>query len=110
MKQSKLMLMLAIFSTSLLMAHVDPNPSAKEISKELSSILGTPNFTLTEKVLVASVRFKVNVESEIVVLTVKSENELVESYIKGRMNYRKVDVPGLEIGKEYTVDVRILSR
>ncbi|EKF56308.1 hypothetical protein I215_02258 [Galbibacter marinus] len=110
MKKSKLIVLLAILSSSLLMANVDPNPSTKEISKQLSSILGTPNFKLNENVLVANVRFKVNAESEIVVLTVKSENELVESYIKGRMNYKKVDVPGLIAGKEYTVDVRILSR
>jgi len=110
MKHSKLILMLAIFGCTLGMANVDPVPSTKEISKQLSHILGTPNFKITEKALVAKVRFKVNAESEIVVLTVKSENELVEMYIKTRMNYRKVDVPGLVKGQEYTVDVRIMGR
>lgn len=109
MKRSKLILVLAILSMTFGMANVDPNPTAKEISKQLSAILGKPDFRLTENVLVAKVRFKVNAESELVVLTVKSENELVEAYIKSRMNYRKVDVPGLAKGMEYNVSVRILA-
>lgn len=110
MKQSKLILMLAIFMSTVVMANVDPRPSTKEISKQLSFILGTPDFRLTQDAIVANVRFKVNSESEIVVLTVKSENELVESYIKSRMNYRKVEISGLVKGQEYTVDVRILPK
>lgn len=110
MKNSKLILMFALFSVTTLMANVDPKPSSKEISKQLSFILGTPDFRLTENAIVAKVRFKMNADSEIVVLTVKSENELVESYIKSRMNYQKVEVAGLVKGEEYTVDVRILAR
>lgn len=110
MKNSKLMLLIALFSVTTLKAGVDPKPSTKEISKQLSFLLGTPDFRLTENAIVAEVRFKMNSKSEIVVLTVKSENELVETYIKNRMNYQKVEVAGLVKGEEYTVDVRILAR
>ena len=110
MKHSKLILMLAFLTMTFGMANVDPSPNSKAISKQLSAILGRPDFGLTEEVLIAKVRFKVNAQSELVVLTVKSKNELVEAYIKSRMNYRKVDVAGLVKGMEYTVDVRILSR
>lgn len=110
MKNSKLILLFAIFSTTVAMANVDPTPSSKEISKQLSILLGTPDFRLTQDAIVANVRFKVNVESEIVVLTVKSENELVEAYIKSRFNYRKIEISGLVKGREYTVDVRVLPQ
>lgn len=108
MKFSNFILMAMLLGSTVTMANVDPKPSTKEISKQLASILGTPNFKLSEDATVANVRFKVTSESEIVVLTVKSENDLVEQYIKSRFNYRKIEIAGLDKGQEYTVDVRVL--
>ncbi|EIJ40792.1 hypothetical protein [Galbibacter orientalis] len=111
MKNFKLVLVMAFVAVSnIVMANVDPKPSNKEVSKQLSTILGTPTFKVTENDMVAKVHFMVNKRSEIVVINVSAENDMVEEYIKSRMNYKKVEVAALKPNEEYIVDVRIVAK
>ena len=43
------------------------------------------------------------------VLSVETENSNVESFVKGRLNYKKVDLAQYVEGRLYTVPVRIKS-
>ncbi|MDG3583577.1 hypothetical protein [Galbibacter pacificus] len=111
MKNVKLFaVMVMLIATNVLAANNDPKPVGKTVVKQLSTILGTPAFKVTEDDILANVRFMVNLEGEIVVLTVKAENDIVEEYIKSRMNYKKVEGDTLKKGEEYVVDVRIVAK
>ncbi|MCM5663168.1 hypothetical protein [Galbibacter mesophilus] len=102
------MALLAV-STTVLANEKDPKPTGKEVSTQLSAILGTPSFDVSSKDLLAKVHFMVNKKSELIVINVDAENEMVEDYIKSRMNYKKIDKSLLEVGEDYIVDVRIVA-
>ena len=57
----------------------------------------------------AWVRITVNAENEIVVLSVTTDNEAIESLVKNRLNYHKLANSSLEEGKTYRVPIRFTS-
>lgn len=94
-------------TTTLATANVDPKPTKDEVKQELTDLLGAPNFRIGENDLTATVHFLINNSNEIVVLDVKAENELIESYIKSRLNYKEVKSGKLVKGQDYKVSVRV---
>ena len=65
-----------------------------------------PGITLRSS---AQVRFTLNNEGEIVVLSVDTDNERLESFVKGRLNYKKVEVAGAKEGEMFTIPIKIAS-
>lgn len=59
--------------------------------------------------LSAWVSFTVNEEREIVVLTVRTDSEMVERFIKAKLNYQSVGNTGLLPGSTYEVPIRFTS-
>ncbi|MEJ2584450.1 MAG: hypothetical protein P8Z38_05220 [Robiginitalea sp.] len=55
----------------------------------------------------AVVRFMLNDEKEIIVLSVDTEDERLENFVKARLNYEKVADQNLKEGKTYTVPIRL---
>ena len=53
--------------------------------------------------------FMLNDKKEIVVLSVDTDKEDLEGFIKSRLNYKQVDLSNFEQGKKYTVSVRVAS-
>lgn len=102
---------LSIFAAALFLTTnafaADPieNPS-KTLSNQIQSMLVNNNFNIVDD-LTADVRFTVNQEGEIVVLSINTESVELEGFVKGRLNYQKVDFSQIEEGKIYTVPVRI---
>ncbi|KZS40274.1 hypothetical protein AWE51_04785 [Aquimarina aggregata] len=84
-------LFLAIIIAVSSVAHANTNPSTTEnvLTQEIKGLLKKPNFKITNE-LIADVILTINDENEIVVLSVDSESEVLENYIKGRLNYKKV--------------------
>lgn len=90
-----------IFSTAAV-----PAPVVKtSFSVEIAKLLEDPDF-LEDVEVVASVTFVINAEGEIVVLLVDTDNNMVEGFIKSRLNYQKLSTP-MEKGREYIVPIRI---
>lgn len=85
---------------------VDPS---KSLSAQISQLLSDNSFTQNEVELVAQVRFTLNNEHEIVVLSVDTENPVLEEFVKQRLNYKKVELDAFKEGKMYTVPVRIVG-
>ncbi|RLD23848.1 MAG: hypothetical protein DRI70_08875 [Bacteroidetes bacterium] len=79
----------------------------EQASLEIAQLLKGPLFEL-EVDTAASVILVVNSENEIVVLSVDTEDAQVESFIKNRLNYKKL-INSLERGKEYRLPVIITS-
>lgn len=90
-------------------SHTETDPKKTAVLKELASLLKNPAIKAGEKDLKAKVYFMINRENEIVVLQVEAENDLVESYIKSRLNYKEMKCKELNPGKEYVFPVRIKS-
>jgi len=49
----------------------------------------------------------INKDGEIVVLSVDTADETLEGFVKGRLNYKKVELNNFKAGRTYTVPVRI---
>ena len=50
-----------------------------------------------------------NSDKEIIVLSIATDQEDLEYFIKSRLNYHKVAISEYEEGKKYTVSIRIAS-
>ncbi|ETN96071.1 hypothetical protein SAMN04487906_0566 [Zhouia amylolytica] len=96
-----------VLSANMATANVEPKTSEDEVTKELKSLLGTPGVEFKNRELTATVFFIINKSNEIVVSDVEAENELVEYYIKSRLNYQKVETQKLVKGKSYKVSVTV---
>ncbi len=77
------------------------------ISAEMGKYLANPDFDFSQNE-VAKVSFMINKDSEIVVLSVDSDNEQLISFIKARLNYKKINAKVLK-GTEYTLPVRLMQ-
>lgn len=79
----------------------------KSLSTQITNMLSDNFFSDQENDLTAQVRFTLNSEGEIVVLSVDTDYIKLEGFVKSRLNYQKVDISTIEEGKLYTVPVRI---
>jgi len=76
------------------------------IAIEVGKLLKNPQFSIDQEQQV-SVRITFNQDNEMVVLFVDSNNEMIKSYIKNRLNYKKLSEDILVQDKTYIVPVRI---
>jgi hypothetical protein len=81
----------------------------KKLSAQIGELLEDNYLTDNQVNLTAQVRFTLNNEGEIVVLSVDTENKSLESFVKYKLNYKKVEVNDSKEGKMYIVPIRIIS-
>ena len=81
----------------------------QNLSEQIGNFLNNNNFNEEYCGNEAQVLFMLNDDKEIVVLSVDTETEDLEGFIKSRLNYKQVDITTYEVGKKYTVSVRIAS-
>lgn len=77
-----------------------------EFCTQITKYLGNYNRELNED-LTANVRLMLNHNNEIVVLSVDSKNEGLVSYVKTKLNYKKVSVENLEKMKVFILPLKI---
>lgn len=108
MRKISVMLVAALLLSvgNVLANDFNPKDSSKTLCSQIHKMLKSNSFDISEDAT-ADVRFTINNEGEIVVLSVSTSNETLEGFVKGRLNYKKV-VNGQE-GKIYTVPVRIAA-
>ena len=92
-----------LFTTAATPAKLVKTPFSAEIAK----LLEDPNF-LENVDVYTTVTFVINSEGELVVMDVDTDNDLVERFIKSRLNYYMVKT-SMQKGKEYKVPIRIIS-
>jgi|GEM_PF-421213 len=80
----------------------------KELSQQIDALLDNYEFEVAEDIT-AVVKFTLNADQEIVVLTVETNDDSLEAYLKGRLNYEKVELENFKEGRTYTVPVRITN-
>jgi hypothetical protein len=84
------------------------NPKAK-ICEQIESLLEASNgYNIGEaEELSALVSFMLNDEKEIIVLSVDTDDERLELFVKARLNYEKVTDQNLKEGKTYRIPIRV---
>ncbi|MDC8005703.1 hypothetical protein POV27_16715 [Aureisphaera galaxeae] len=82
----------------------EDNPTLKE---EITKLLQNPDFSVSKDTTV-KVHLMVNNNNELVILSVDTEKEPIEYFIKGRLNYRKMKNV-LKKGELYILPVTITS-
>lgn len=112
MKTLKMLLLIAIMTfSSTVSASTTPSVKADEpdlISKTVSKLLQNPYFKLNEDIQ-ASVEIAINKDNEIVVLLVDTKNKKVETFIKNRLNYKKIPKDLAGNLKYYRIPVKMLK-
>lgn len=77
------------------------------IYKEISDLLQNPDFSVDEN-STAIVKLFVNSEGELIVISVKTENETLEKFVKSSLNYHKLDNK-IYNGKEFVLPVTLTA-
>ncbi len=105
-----LVLVVTITFSSFLSARTNPIEKAEptSITQSVWELLKKPNFTLKNDVS-AMVDVFINENDEMIVLFVATDNKSVESYIKTRLNYKKLSKELIGNRKSFKVPVKILK-
>lgn len=62
----------------------------QQLRNEISFLLKKPKIELVDQESNAHIQFTLNNKGEIVILSVDSDKETIESFVKNRLNYQKV--------------------
>ncbi|PQJ21697.1 hypothetical protein [Tenacibaculum sp. SG-28] len=81
------------------------NPEKREMRSTIVKLLGKTNFTIEEE-LSTTVVFVINKKSEIVIVDIQCSNTEICSFIKQKLNYKKVNVKQLKEIEVYKVPLR----
>jgi hypothetical protein len=105
---------LAISIASVLPASANINPDfptskeAKTILRaEIVELLGNHKYDLKDATLTAEISVMLNNQNELVVVGIKSNHSEVKTYVKLKLNYKKVDVKGIKKGTVYRVPLKM---
>ena len=107
-KMSHFLAAVALFAVVSVSANTNAEPvnPTKKLSVQIHEMLERNSFDVSED-LTANVQFTINKEGEIVVLSVDTADDALEGFVKGRLNYQKVELNNFKEGRTYTVPVRI---
>ena len=85
------------------------DPKSK-ICAQIKALLKDNNLEMGEQdEMSAWVRFTVNDEYEIVVLNVRTEDEVLERFVKAKLNYHSVGDSKMLPGRTYEIPIRFTS-
>jgi len=109
-KISLVLVAAAMFAVGSVSANSNTTPSSTKakLASQIQKMLRNNTFDVADD-LTADVRFLINEDGEIVLLSVETSNERLEGFVKGRLNYKKVKTDNDIAGKTYTVPVRITA-
>lgn len=110
-KLAVLFLVFALSTSTAFANNADDDKKKKDnqqLRTEIVNLLGSGETTLNISCK-AMVSFMINNEGEIVVISVDSKNNALESYVKRKLNYKKVSakIPNMKI---YTLPLRVKRR
>jgi hypothetical protein len=111
MRKQSLVLVAAmlISSASIFAQNLTDNHKISSISKQISEMLSDNSFTFEDTDLHAQVRFTLNNKNEIVIMSVDTESDMLESFVKSKLNYQGVQENNFVEGKMFTVLVSVTS-
>ena len=111
MKKLKMLLLVVMVTFgSVLSASTNSIEKAEpvSISETVKKLLKNPNFQL-DKDVNAMVEVFINKDNEMVVMSVETDNQIVESFIKNRLNYQKLSSKVIGDSKKFRIPVKIIQ-
>jgi len=111
MKNLKLIaLVVAVTISSFSYAATTNNEDpTSELREQIIELLGDYNDTFNTKEVEAEVVFTLNKDSELVIVSVNSEYDQIEWFVKSRLNYKKVKLNSIDEGKIYHMPLTIVN-
>ena len=113
MKSMKLFaLVIAIGLSSFATANTKPIKEKNvqpTIVETVGELLEKPNFDINQE-FTATIQLMVNAKNELVVLNVQTENGKVESFVKNRLNYKKLPFVVTVRNTPFNVPLRLVSK
>jgi len=111
MKSLKLfVLALALFTINVSAAVIEPIKPTDELRIEIVDLIGSSYMDeMIENEYTAEVIFTVNSKKELIILSVDSADREMESYLKRKLNYKKVDHKPSQPGEIYLLPVKMIK-
>jgi len=112
MKHVKLFILaLGLFTLNLSAANLNPVKPTDDLRFEMIDLIGS-NFMdeMLEDEYEADVLFTVNGERELIILSVDSRNNELETYLKRKLNYKKVNHTPSKHGEIYLLPVKMVKK
>jgi len=110
MKNLKLIALALVISisTASFATPTKENPTSK-LREQIIELLGAPSEKLSDTKIQTEVVFTVNNENEIVIISVKSKNANVKSFVKSKLNNKKVTSNTLNEEKIFRMPLTIVN-
>ena len=111
MKSFKFILLVsAVFLLNVATAFANPIKPTDQLREEIVDIIGFSFLDdYEESEYAAEVLFTVNSEQELIVLSVNSESDEAEDYLRNKLNYKKVDHSPTKYGEIYLLPVKMVK-
>lgn len=93
------------FSTTA--TETEPTKITKELRTEIVSLLGDKIPIILKEDCAATVSFIINNKNEIVILSVDCKVDKFNTYVKRKLNYKKIKVKGTLKGEIYKMPIKI---
>ena len=88
-------------------ANNEKDPSGKsELRTKIVNLLGQHTYKLNKQ-LTADVSLMLNNKNELVIISVDSEDQNINNYVKLKLNYKKINIEGITKGTIYTIPLRM---
>ena len=85
----------------------EPSKINKELRTEIASLLGDKIPIEIKKESSAEISFIVNKNNELVIISVDSKISEMNSFVKNKLNYKKLNVKGIKKGEIYRMPIKI---
>ncbi|GAB7256299.1 hypothetical protein [uncultured Polaribacter sp.] len=82
------------------------NKENSSLRTEMSSYLGNDIPVILKQTTAAEVSFLINNKNEIVVLSVDSKVSELNTYLKSKFNYKKINLKGIKKGEIYLMPLK----
>ena len=112
MKNLKLLVLaLGLFTVTISAANLNPIKPTDELRIEIVELIGSKYMNeMQADEQGADVLFTVNNNKEIIILSVDSDDDLLEGYLKRKLNYKKVDHRPSKHGEIYLLPVKMVKQ
>ncbi len=103
-------LALVLFTINVSAANLNPVKPTDALRFEIVDLIGTNYMTeMQADQYDADVLFTVNANKELIVLSVDSNSDQLESYLKAKLNYKKVNHKPSKYGEIYLLPVKMIK-
>jgi len=102
-------IILVTLGLNVAIASDDVKPT-EQLRNEIVKLLQSPKMELENNEVQAIISFTITTDGELVVLSVKSENKLMDSFVKVRLNYKKVDYEVTENGQVFRIPLKVITK